>query len=228
MVRAKSDLKAKLLLAAVECTGGDTSVSFTMEQLLVAAWKADSTAWGLRGFEKKYPDSERVHRELDSRGKGQQGLIASGHLEKVRARVYRLTLKGLKEASRLTPSRAPLAEKLERELESRVRAILEHQVFRLWLRDHSKPTNFRDAGHFWDVAPGTPPDVISKRINDVDDLLSSAVATLSERGVEEMIDGRGRVLFDRRDLERLREFQATLKDRFAADIEVLGGSVKTS
>jgi hypothetical protein len=225
VARGKADLKAKLLLAAVEFTGGDTTRDFTMEELLVTAWKADSTAWGLRGFEKDHPDSERVHRELDSRGRDQQGLIASGHLEKVRARVYRLTLKGLREASALDPDKAPLAEKLNREMETKVRSILEHQVFRLWLKDPDKPTNFRDAGHFWDVAPGTPPDVISKRILDVDDLLLGAEATLDDRGVDEMVDGRARILFDREDLRRARAFQSVLKERFKPDIEILGATI---
>jgi hypothetical protein len=39
-------LKEKLLLAALECSGGVTDKSFTGEDLLVEAWKQDPQAWG--------------------------------------------------------------------------------------------------------------------------------------------------------------------------------------
>lgn len=57
------DLKRQLLLAAVQCSGGDTDQTFTFEELLVAAWKTDNQSWGLRGFESQHPDSERIHHE---------------------------------------------------------------------------------------------------------------------------------------------------------------------
>lgn len=98
-----ADLKGKILLAGLECSGGDLEKTFTMEELAVAAWRLDSAAFGLRGFEEQHPDSERLHRELDSRGKGQKGLVDQGLLTKVRARVYRLTVKGLQRASALAP-----------------------------------------------------------------------------------------------------------------------------
>jgi hypothetical protein len=44
-------LKEKLLLAALECSNGDTDKVFTGEDLLVEAWKQDPQAWGLRGYE---------------------------------------------------------------------------------------------------------------------------------------------------------------------------------
>ncbi len=210
-----------MLLAALECSSGDLLKTFTMEELLVAAWRIDPMAWGLRGFEQQYPDSERIHRELDSRGKGNKGLVDMRLLDKVQARVYKLTVKGLQRASVLDPANAPAQEKANRELESRIRHILGHNVFKMWLRDASSPKSFREAGHFWGVAPGTPPRVIRERIMAVEDVVFAALEELETRKVDQMVDKRGRVLFDREDLEQCLAFQRTLQDRFDKDLRML-------
>jgi hypothetical protein len=216
------DLKRQLLLAAVQCSGGDTAKTFTFEELLVAVWKQDNQSWGLRGFESEYPDSERIHRELDSRGKNSKGLVELGWLDKVQPRVYRLTLKGLTETGRTKPEHRIVREKIRRESEEEVRRILEHPVFHQWLGDPERPKKFREAGTFWNVAPGTPPAVITKRIQAVDDVLATALNLLEEAGVPGLGSGRGALLFDRTDVERCREFQRMLKARFAGDLRVLG------
>lgn len=221
MTEAVGDLKAKILMAALECSEGDLVKTFSMEELLVQAWKKDPIALGLRGFEKDYPDSQIINREIGSRGQGQKGLVDLGLLERVSARTYRLTFKGLHTASQLTPSNAEVREKVDRELEAKVRAILNHDVFRAWLQDSSNPKSFREAGHFWGIAPGTPPRVIRERIERVEIVLTTALQQLDSRSVDEMVDGRGRVAFDRGDLDRCLDFQATLKHRFEEDLRIL-------
>lgn len=227
MAQSSVDLKRQLLLAAVECSDGDTNKTFTFEELLVAAWSQDKHSWGLRGFEMEHPDSERIHRELDSRGKNSKGLVELGWLDKVRPRVYRLTLKGLTETGRTKPEHKVVREKIRRQSEEEVRNIIEHPTFQQWLADQERPKKFRDAGAFWNVAPGTPPDVIKKRIQHVEDVLNSALELLAEAGVEGLASGRGALLFDRTDIERAREFQRTLKERFAADLRFLGVSLSS-
>ncbi len=222
MAQSSIDLKRQLLLAATECSGGDTNKTFTFEELLVAAWKLDNQSWGLRGFETEYPDSERIHRELDSRGKNSKGLVELGWLEKVRPRVYRMTLKGLTETGRAKPEHKIVREKIRRQSEDEVRRILEHPVFHQWLADPERPKRFREAGTFWNVAPGTPPAVITKRIRAVDDVLTTALTLLDQAGVNGLGSGRGELLFDRTDVQRCQEFQLTLKTRFAGDLRILG------
>jgi hypothetical protein len=225
MMSARNDLKDQILLAALACSGGDLSKTFTFEELLVEAWKRDPQAWGLRGFESEHPDSERIHRELDSRGKGNKGVVAQGALEKAGARVYRLTAKGLNAASGLAPEDAGLRQKADRILEARIRSILEHPTFIAWLKDANTPRHFRDAGHFWGVAPGTPPRVIRDRLQEIDDTLHDALELLDRKGVEEVLEGRGQLLFDRTDLLRSIEFNQTLKQRFAKDLRLLGADI---
>lgn len=227
MAQSSVDLKRQLLLAAVECSGGDTGKTFTFEELLVAAWREDKHSWGLRGFETEHPDSERIHRELDSRGGNSKGLVELGWLDKVRPRVYRMTLKGLTETGRTKPEHKVVREKIRRQSEEEIRNIIEHPAFRQWLTDQERPKKFRDAGAFWNVALGTPAEVIKKRIQHVDDVLSSALELLTEAGVEGLASGRGGLLFDRADIQRGLEFQQTLKQRFAADLRFLGVSLSS-
>jgi hypothetical protein len=96
-------LKQQVLLAAFECSGGDSKKTFTAEELIVHAWKKDKRAWGLRGFEDQYPDANKIVKELDAHA-GKQGIVGQGLLEKVDRRVYRITPVGLTSASALQPS----------------------------------------------------------------------------------------------------------------------------
>jgi hypothetical protein len=135
--------------------------------------------------------------------------------------VYRLTVAGLHEATQFQPADTITREKADRELESSVKEILEHTVFRAWLADSSKPKYFREAGHFWGIAPGTPPKTVRDRIQRVERVLKGARDILSEKGVESIAQQRGKLLFDRQDIERCLEFQQVLKSRFARDLAML-------
>lgn len=143
---SKTDLKRKVLDAAVKCSEGDPNATFSFEELLVQAWRDDPLPWGLRGFEREHPDPERLHREVDSRGKDQPGLVGTGLLEKVQIRVYRLTPKGLAAASEGASASSDVRRKVDRAMESEVRRILEHPVFVRWLKDPASPKRFREAG----------------------------------------------------------------------------------
>lgn len=218
-------LRQQVLLAALVCSGGDLRKEFTAEDLLLAAWKHDPMAWGLRDYEKEHPDSERIYTELDRatvRGSNVRGgLVGLGLFEKVRQRTYRLTPAGLAEASEVTGADPSSRVKAERALGDAVAAILSHSVFRVWMKDSAMPKYFRDAGHFWGVAPGTPPSVIRTRIREVDNTLEKARSLLEQKAVDEIAARHGKALFDRTDIERAMEFQATLKRRFTKDLSTL-------
>jgi len=214
-------LKEQVLVAALECSEGSCQKEFTFEDLLVSAWKKDKQAWGLRGYEQDHPDGEKMHREVDSRGGANKGIVALGFLEKVQPRIYRLTTSGLAAASNLLPSDAISREKADRQLEQAVKQIIEHPVFRDWLKDSTRPKYFREAGHFWGIAPGTPPKTVFERVSAVERTLSSALKALDERGVSEFIEQRGKVLFERKDIERCLEFQRVLTERFKRDLALL-------
>lgn len=212
-------LRQQALLAAVRLANGGDEKRFTAEELLVEAWRLDHAAWGLRGFEDHHPDAEKINKELNRRGS--IGLVGQGLLERVGAMVYRLTTSGLHEASQVQPSDSIVRERADRKLEEEVKEILEHRAFRGWLADPSKPKYFREAGHFWGIAPGTPPRTVRERVRRIEDILRRAITTLDQRGVEVIAQQRGQLLYDRHDIQRCLEFQSLLKERFERDLRLL-------
>lgn len=221
----RASLREQVLLAALDCSGGDLEKTFTSEDLLVSAWKRDRFAWGLRGYEQDYPDADKLRKELDSRGAREggaaTGLVSSGLLLRVGQRMYRLTPAGLAAAAEVVGAEPDARGKADRVLADAVDAILSHSVFRGWLKDPNTPKHFRDAGHFWGIAPGTPPKVIQTRVLDIDITLKKALGLLDAAGVDEVAARRGKALFDRTDVERAVNFQDTLKQRFAKDLVTL-------
>ena len=135
--------------------------------------------------------------------------------------MYQLTPAGLAAASEVVGAEPDTRGKATRALADAVNTILCHPVFRGWLKDSSSPKHFRDAGHFWCIAPGTPAKVIQTRILDVDHNLETALRILDTERVNEVTARHGKALFDRADIERATEFQAVLKERFAKDLATL-------
>jgi hypothetical protein len=217
-------LRQQVLLAALECSKGELDTLFTAEDLLLSAWQRDPLAWGLRGHERQHPDSEKIYKELDRvtvAGRNVRGgLVGIGLFEKIRQRTYRLTPKGLAQASAVVGDSDSHA-KAERVLSDAIGTILSHPVFRDWQKDQDMPRHFRDAGHFWRIAPGTPHSVIRARIREVDDTLAAALELLERSDTDEISERQGKALFDRNDIERAADFQATLKKRFARDLDTL-------
>ena len=93
-------LAQKVLLAALKCADGVTDKSFTAEALSVQAWKMDRNAFGLRGFENEYPDSNKLFKSIDSKG----GLVARALIAKVGDRTFKVTAAGLAQAAALEPA----------------------------------------------------------------------------------------------------------------------------
>lgn len=219
-------LRQQVLLAALDCSGGDLNKTFTAEELLLAAWRRDRSAWGLRGHEGEHPDSEKIYKELDRVSIGGRnvrgGLVGLGLLDQIRQRTYRLTPAGIAVASEAEGVSPGVRGTAERALADAVTTILSHPVFREWIQDSSTPKHFRDAGHFWGIAAGTPPTVIRARITETDKTLQQARAILDDKRVEEISGKGGKPLFDRSDLERAMQFQAMLKERFGKELAILG------
>src|SRR5262249_50682620 len=137
-------LKEQVLIAAVENTKGDCQRTFAMEDLVVWAWKSDKQAWGLRNYEEDYPDSDKLQKEMGSRGGDQKGLVDLGFFERVGRRVYRLPPAGLAAAAAFGPADAISQRKADRELEEAVRRIIAHPVFQDWAVNPVRPKYFRE------------------------------------------------------------------------------------
>lgn len=212
------NLKDQALLASLELSQGDLDKTFTAEELLVCAWEADKSSWGLRGFEQVHPDPEKMQKEVERRG---NSLVRSGFFVRVSPLVFRLTPAGLSAASKLCPSNVVIREKADRRLEESIRPILEHPVFQSWLQDNNRPKHFREAGHFWGIAPGMPAKSVRERVERIENTLKAALELLNERNTDEIVANRGKILFDRNDISRCSEFNDTLKARFSRDLALL-------
>src|SRR5260370_15869456 len=136
---ARIGLRQQVLLAALECSGGDMQKTFTAEELLLAAWERDRAAWGLRGHETEHPDSEKIYKELDRvsvRGRNVRGgLVTLGLLEKVQQRTFRLTPAGFAVASEAAGTSPEVRATAVRRLADAVSAILSHPVLARWIKD---------------------------------------------------------------------------------------------
>jgi hypothetical protein len=206
------------LRAAVSLAGGDTTRDFTGEDILVQAWKEDKLAWGLRGYEQSYPDSNKLYTKLD----GKDGLVDRGLLRNVGPRTYQITETGLLEGTRLVQTDEESQVKIERQLQDSVLKILGHPAFKSWLKDPKTPAHFGDVGAFWGVAPGTPAKVVGARVGKVEQVLRSALKSLEKRNVEEFVKERGsRVRIEREDIERCLAFHQDMKTRFKSDLLIL-------
>lgn len=208
----------KVLVAAVKLAVGDIAAEFTAEDLVVAVWQGDNASFGLRGHEDVYPDNNKVYTKID----GKSGLVTKGLLAKAGERTLRVTAAGLAHAVELDGGvEFEHSAKLDRAMQETVRQVLSHPEFNSWLKDPMSPSRFRGAGHFWGIAPGTPPDAVRSRVLGIERTLEAALASIDRRGVTEVVEQRGRVLFDRRDLERALAFQTTLRQRFSRDLRRL-------
>ena len=232
-------LNEKILIAAFDLQSKELKNTFSAEQLLIAVWKQDKGAFGLRNFEQDYPDSNKLYTKID----GQDGLVRKGLLKKVADRTYSLTAAGLSLALSLKPSDAGTQLKVDRELYEGIKKVINHKVFGEWLVDPKKPQKFRDAGWFWGIAPGNPPDVVKNRLAEIEQTLKRAQSRAFEAGGKLVLDTRdfdkqvkaqlvskgastldehkSKIFLDAKDIMRCIEFHQTLKQRFQKELEVM-------
>ena len=237
-------LNEKVLLAAFALQGDDLKKRFTAEDLLVQVWKEDKGAFGLRNYEKNYPDSNKLYTKLD----GKDGLVRKELLKKVADRTYTLTAAGLSMAISLKPVDKETQLKVDRGLYDEIKKIINHKVFGEWLVDSEKPQKFRDAGWFLGIAPGNPPEIVKERLANIEQNLKEARKRASEEGGKIVIDTRdfdkevrerlikkgnssfdehkSKIYLDIKDIDKCIEFNQTLKNRFQKELNIMLGTNK--
>ena len=230
-------LDEKIFLAAFRLSNGNINHTFTAEDLLIEAWKNDKSAFGLRGYENEYPDSNNLYTKL----MGKTGFVSKGYLKKVSNKTYTMTEAGLSIASSLEPVGIETNIKIVRYLYEFIVKKINHPIFREWLIGKDKPKNFRDAMWFWEIAPGTPPKTVVNRITVIEQNLQEALRKSSEEGGKIILEAReldkqtkdslikqghstldesrGRFYLDKSDIQKCIEFHQSLKSKFKKDLE---------
>ncbi|MBN2331385.1 MAG: hypothetical protein JXC85_06225 [Candidatus Aenigmarchaeota archaeon] len=232
-------LNEKVLLAAFALQKGDIKNKFTAEDLLVEVWQQDKGAFGLRNYENKYPDSNKLFTKLDGKG----GLVRKGLLKKVSERTYILTPAGMSLSNSIRPVDEITTTKVNRELYEEIKKIINHPIFSEWLKDSNKPEKFRDAGWFWGIAPGNPPSIVAERLANIEQNLIEAKKKTAECGGKLVLDTRGmdqnvklalttkgnanidsdksKIYLDSKDINKCIEFHELLKKRFEKELSIM-------
>ncbi len=193
----------KILLAARALSDAGPE-PFTIEQLVVAAWKLDKKAFGLKGFADKHPNSNVVYSSI----MGQRGLVFRGYLDQCQgSKVYTLSDKGRVEAGRADSGvRAVLpVVQLSREDEENLTRLLRSKAYLRIAAGQGGTVNFTDALAFWF---GQVPD-------EVDGLVETARGSVA-RGVRRLRSGQE---VRSNELWTLRQVNAWLAAKFARELE---------
>ena len=214
----KLTVQERILLAANELS--KESDVFTAEQLVVAAWRRYRDQFGLQGFAREYPDSNRILTKIMGSG----GLRGKGWLSKVGTKRYRVTEAGrlvalglansdaTKSRERLTQLSRTLVGVLERMLNSR--ALAKH-------RDGEELT-FSDVCSFWNISPRSTANQLVERSVEANIALTEAIQQTQRAGLTlSLPNGAGDI--DLRVLEQLQDLISYLLERFATELDVIRG-----
>jgi len=221
---ARLPITDKILLGALKCSRGDPNKPFIFEELVLATWQLDKNTFGLRGFEEKYPDSHKLHPNVF----GSSAIISQGLLRKEKNGCLYITDAGLARAMSLSSSKINTHRRLPKQLQYSVLKILENPIFKQWLEDPTTPKDFRGAGYFWGISPGTPPKTVRERVLRIERTLKEILNFLEKTNLDCVKEDRvkGKILFERIDVERCQEFHKELKSRFKKELKILDPNSK--
>ncbi len=199
----------KILLAAYALDKkGQTS--FTAEDLVVNAWKQFGATFGLKGYEEKFPDSNKVLSSI----MGERGLARRGWLMKIGQKQYAFTKDGRRVAARL------LGESVEesasehvvfaRDREKFLLGLFNSTAYRKFESNQKSELAFADACRFWDFSQNLQGEAVDQRLHEVESILNEVEQQLAQQ------DGHlsnGRIL-TAGDIRVLRNIHRYMEDRF--------------
>jgi len=209
----------KILIGASKCIENNPEKGFTFEELVLHTWKVDKNRFGLRGCEEKYPDSHKLHAHVF----GGTALVAKGYLRFEKNGSLYLTDAGLARSMSFSSSKTDSPRRISKRLQHSIINLLENKIFRQWLDDPSNPKEFRGAAFFWGISPGTPPKFVRSKLSIIENTLKEILKFLNETGANEIREERvkGKILFERKDVERCLDFHNDLKNRFKKELKIL-------
>lgn len=177
----------KILLAAHNLEGKGYK-PFTAAALTVAAWEVDAKTFGLRGFEEKYPDNNRVECCV----MGVRGLANRGWLHKVGQKLYELTRQGREEAERilrgndspLPKRRALMKVQVPKDLEKALVSLFVTTAFRRYEEGMKREITYRDAQRFWGLSETAHGDAVNLTLAKVPAVLAAVEQLLIGDSIE--------------------------------------------
>ena len=216
----ENTLPEKLLLAASHLEEAGQS-PFSAEALIVSAWQKFPRTFGLKGFEDKYPDSNRVLAQI----MGEKGLPNRGWMVKVGQKLYSLTRDGRQvvrkllqgeEVPPLTSKRAAPVDRLPKEVDILLQTLLCAGVVAKARQGRQEEWTFAEACRFWGLGERTG-NAVDTRLDELQTQLVQAEKLLANgpqmlgNGVEVTAEQAG----------QLADLHHQLEQRFARHLNLL-------
>lgn len=181
-VAVENTLPEKLLLAAshLEDSG---QTPFSAEALIVSAWQKFPRTFGLKGFEEKYPDSNRVLAQI----MGEKGLPNRGWMVKVGQKLYTLTRDGRQVVRKLlqgedvpplTAKRPAVAPRLPKEVDVLLQTLLCSPALQKLRQGRQDEWTFSEACRFWGLGDSAGSRV-DARLDEIQTQLLAAEKALA-------------------------------------------------
>jgi hypothetical protein len=216
----ENTLPEKLLLAASHLEEAGQS-PFSAEALIVSAWQKFPRTFGLKGFEDKYPDSNRVLAQI----MGEKGLPNRGWMVKVGQKLYSLTRDGRQvvrkllqgeEVPPLTSKRAAPVDRLPKEVDILLQTLLCAGVVAKARQGRQEEWTFAEACRFWGLGERTG-NAVDTRLDELQAQIVQAEKVLANgpqmlgNGVEITAEQAG----------HLADLHHQLEQRFARHLNLL-------
>jgi hypothetical protein len=199
----------KILLAAFGLDKkGQTT--FTAEDLVVSSWKQFGPTFGLKGYEEKHPDSNKVLSSI----MGERGLARRGWLVKIGQKQYSFSKEGRRVAAKLLGEEVAETKheyvQFNRDRERFLLALFGSTAYRKFEHNQKSELAFADACRFWEFTQNLQGEAVDERLKEVETLLNE----VEQQVIQE--DGRlsnGR-LITAGDIRVLRNIHRYMEDRF--------------
>lgn len=211
-------LPEKILLAAAHLEN-QGQATFSAEALIISAWQKYPRAFGLKGFENQYPDSNKVLAGI----MGEKGLPRRGWMVKVGQKTYSLTRDGRQVVRKLlqgedTPplTAARPAAKLDREQDLLLQGMLAGTAWMKYRQNKQDDWTFSEACKFWNIG-----DRLGSAIDArLDELQSTLTA------IERALAGGSAILGNGREITadeagKLCDLHQQLEQRFSRHLNLL-------
>lgn len=208
----------KILLAAYALEEGGQS-PFTAEQLIVKTWQTDHDLFGLQGYAKDYPDSNRILTNI----MGRKGLAGRGWIERVGQKRYTLTAAGSRAALRITgdPVGPTYAGGLARKEVTIAMRLLQSPAFEKHQTGQDDGIIFRDACSFWGISNYSTARVLRDRFVEIRDLLQEVDTAISESPTRSITLPERKVTLDDKTAQALRNTHDFLQKKFFNELNVI-------
>ena len=212
---------AELILLAAKKLQDQGHSPFSAEDLIVASWRENPKAFGLKGYAEQYPDSNRVLASI----MGERGLARRGWLSKMGQKLYTLSPEGQRVVKRLlegttdeeddVPEPA-VAQRLPKDQERVLLSLLDSSARKKMAEGKAYELSFADACRFWAITDNLSPEALDAQLNKVESVLSHG----------ERAAAKGPILIGHReltrsDMETLRQCHEYLQERFERHLMLL-------